>query len=89
MVIELGEYFKKNDLILDHPHSIQLTSTALDDKNPGFVLKMIKEADQTELPENAKIAMQSLEEDIHHAIFDGYNFRIEVSDNQFNTLENP
>lgn len=79
----VGTYFQENNLILDEPHSVQLTS---DQK--GFILRMVLNPEFEELPQNQERNLNLLEKDIQHEVFDDLNFRIEVCNANFVPLSN-
>jgi hypothetical protein len=77
----VGQYFKENDLILDHKHSVKLTSN-----QNSFVLKMILNQKYDKLPEPLEHDLYLLEEDIHQKVFADLNFKIEICDANFYPL---
>ena len=77
----IGKYFKDNDLILDHKHSIKLTSN-----QNSFVLKMIINPKYKTLPDSMQHDFELLENDIHQKVFADLNFKIEICDANFYPL---
>ncbi|HIP37340.1 MAG TPA: hypothetical protein EYG85_10845 [Crocinitomix sp.] len=77
----IGQYFKENNLILKHKHSVKLTSTA-----DSFVLKMILNSKFDSLPPQKVKALTFLEEDIRQKVFANLNFKIEICDANFYPL---
>jgi hypothetical protein len=77
----VGQYFKDNDLILDHQHSIKLTSN-----QNSFILKMILNQKYDSLPAPLKHDLKLLEDDIHQKVFADLNFKIEICDANFYPL---
>jgi len=77
----LGKYFEENDLILDHKHSIKLTSN-----QNSFVLKMILNQKYDSLPKPLEHDLELLEDDIRQKVFTDLNFKIEVCDANFYPL---
>ena len=86
-VLKTADYFEKNDLILNHKHSIQLTSSSLGSEDPGFRLKMILNKDEKALPAEDSLNLSLLEEDIKEKVFDGANFRIIVCNENFEEIK--
>lgn len=80
-VDSVGQYFIDNDLVLDHKHSLKLTS----DHNK-FILKMILDDKLTELPADMEHDLELLESDIHEKVFTDLNFEIEICDVNFYPL---
>lgn len=81
-VKKTGEFFKSNDLILDHPHSIRLTST-----HQAFVLQMIVDPNRSPLPDSEMVVLNQMEADMKAEVFDGLNFNIELCDRHFNPIQ--
>lgn len=77
----MGEYFKKNDLILDSKHAVQITSD-----HESFILRMVLNPTITAFPEDQRNLLANLERDIKEDVFNGHNFRIEISDGNFNPI---
>jgi len=78
----IGDYFHKNDLILETKHAIQITSD-----NTSFILRMILDSKYQFLPEKEQYYLDQLEIDIGKTVFDGLNFRIEICDGNFNPIQ--
>ncbi len=74
----LGEYFRKNDLILDHKHSVQLTG---DEKS--HILRMIETEEGAGFPAEERYQLDLLERDIKANVFNGLEFRIEICNANF------
>lgn len=86
-VEKTADYFEKNDLILDKKHSIQLTSSSLGSEDPGFILKMILNKNESELAAEDSVNLLLLEEDIKQKVFGGANFRIAICNENFVELK--
>ncbi|MCB9224100.1 MAG: hypothetical protein H6582_08000 [Crocinitomicaceae bacterium] len=78
-----ASYFQDNELIQAEKHSIQITSTPLGSKDPGFILKMIRTKNSDALGREDSLNLKLLEEDIRSKVFDGANFRIAVCNENF------
>ncbi|MGV6862129.1 MAG: hypothetical protein ACWA41_10175 [Putridiphycobacter sp.] len=74
----IGDYFKSNDLILDHKHSVKLTSD-----ESSFILKMILDAKYDKVPTEIEHDIELLEADIRQEVFENLNFEIEICDANF------
>lgn len=74
----LGEYFRKNDLILDHTHSVQMTG---DEKS--HILRMIETKPGMGFPAEERYQLDLLESDIKEKVFNGLEFRIEICNANF------
>ncbi|UKN02213.1 hypothetical protein K6119_01610 [Paracrocinitomix mangrovi] len=83
----LADYFEANNLIFEHKHSIQLTSTDMSEGEGSIILKMVQSSDIEEIPENEKENIQQLEEDLKEAVFLGANFRIAICNENFYEIE--
>ena len=77
----MGEYFKENDLILETKHAVQITSD-----HESFILRMVLNPKLTVFPEDQRGLLTYLESDIKAEVFNGHNFRIEISDGNFNPI---
>lgn len=82
LVIATGAYFKENDLILDHPHSIQLTSD-----ETSYLVRIVLEDPTEELTEIARINFQLLEDDLREKVFSGMNVKIELCNANFSVVQ--
>ncbi len=82
LVIATGAYFKENDLILDHPHSIQLTSN-----ETSYLVRIVLENPTEELTEIARINFQLLEDDLREKVFSDMNVKIELCNVNFNVVQ--
>ena len=83
-VVPLADYFEENNLIFDHPHSIQLTSTTLENEaERSIILKMVASEDKDEIPADKVKNIEMLEADINQKLFEGANFRIAVCNANF------
>jgi len=80
-VKKTGQYFVDNDLVLDHKHSVKLTSN-----HNSFILKMILDTKYDKLPNEMESDVMLLESDIKSTVFNGANFKIEVCDVNFYPL---
>lgn len=80
-VEDLGIYFEENNLILDHPHSIKLTSD-----HDSFILKFILNTDYKALPTEMEDDYLRLESDLKEAVFSDVNFKLELCDVNFYPL---
>lgn len=80
-VEKTGQYFVDHDLVLDHRHSIKLTSN-----HKAFVLKMILNQQFEQLPTDMERDLDLLESDINAVVFTDLNFEIEVCDANFYPL---
>lgn len=83
----MADYFEQNNLIQDHPHSIQLTSSSMGSKNPGFIMKMIVSDIDKKIPIEQKFNIDVLEQDIKKQVYNDLNFRIEVCNENFVEIE--
>ena len=79
----LADYFEENNLIFDHEHSVQLTSTPIDEDGGSIVLKMIASEDKSEIPADEMVNIDLLEKDLTEKVFDGANFRIAICNANF------
>lgn len=79
----LGVYFEENNLIFDHPHSMQLTSSDMGSEDPGFILKMVQTDSKKPLPQNKQDHLTSLELELEQEVFFGANLKIVVCDENF------
>ncbi len=77
----VGNYFKENDLILDHKHSVKLTSN-----QNTFILKMILDSKYDTFPTELNHQLELFENDIHQKVFANLNFKIEICDANFYPL---
>lgn len=77
----VGSYFKENNLILDHKHSIKLTSN-----QNTFILKMILDPKYGTFPTELNHQLELFENDIHQKVFANLNFKIEICDANFYPL---
>lgn len=77
-VENVGNYFDKNDLILDKTHSVQLTSDT-----ESFILKMVLNDSFKTLPESQEKNLELLERELKENVFQGLNFRIQVCNGNF------
>lgn len=80
-VKKTGTYFVDNNLVLDHKHSIKLTSN-----HNNFILKMILDTKFEKLPEEMERDVMLLEADIKTIVFNDANFKIEICDVNFYPL---
>lgn len=87
MVVDLGNYFRDNDLITDQKQSVQLTSTDMSSDNPGYVLNMILNQEYKKLPEEQELNLQLLEADLEKEVFGSANLNIVVCNENFNPIE--
>lgn len=78
LVIATGAYFRENDLILDHPHSIQLTSD-----ESSYILNLVLEDPTQPIPEEARNNFNLLEDDIREKVFNGMNLKIQFCNANF------
>lgn len=84
----LADYFEEHNLIFDHSHSIQLTSTTLeDDQDKSIILKMVASEDKEEIPAKEVKNIELLEEALKSEVFEGANFRIAVCNANFVEFE--
>ena len=81
-VVAMADYFRANDLLLDKPHTVQLTSD-----QEGFILNMVLDSDYKTLPAHQNNNLNLLEADIKEQVFDGLNFRIQVCNANFVPIE--
>lgn len=86
-VEKTADYFEQNKLILEKQHSIQLTSSSLGSNDPGFILKMILNKNESKLAAEDSLNLQLLQADIRDKVFDGANFRIAVCNENFVELK--
>lgn len=66
---------------------MQLTSDPMGAENPGFILRMVKSNINETLPSEQLEVLKALEDDIKTEVFDGLNFRIEQTDDNFVPLK--
>tara|TARA_R110002096_G_C14120310_1_gene680798 strand:- start:166 stop:552 length:387 start_codon:yes stop_codon:yes gene_type:complete len=80
-VDKTGQYFIDNNLVLDHKHSIKLTSN-----HNSFILKMILDTKFEKFPKDMRQDVMLLESDIKSSVFNGAHFKIEICDVNFYPL---
>ena len=79
----LADYFEANGLIFDHPHSVQLTSSNIEDNGGSIILKMVANQGKKEIPGNKMKNVTALENDLKQKVFEGANFRIAICNANF------
>jgi|GEM_PF-945992 len=77
----IGDYFIRNNLVLDKKHSIKLTSS-----HNSFILKLIIDEKYDSFPIEMENDLKALELDIKNSIFQDLNFSLEVCDVNFYPL---
>jgi len=82
LVIATGAYFRENDLILDHPHSIQLTSD-----ETSYLVNIVLEKPTEELTPLARINFKLLEDDLGEKVFNGMNVKIQLCNANFMVVQ--
>ena len=77
----VGQFFIDNQLVLEQPHSIKLTSN-----HKTFILKLILDSKFTTLPSEKESELKALELAMKNEVFKDVNFEIELCDVNFYPL---